>query len=99
MPWERPPTPPLRPRHRRYEWCWLRNDFRGQPLWTAVAQATGLHVNHVRCVVLRLECLANKSIPRGSVADMSIVEFAAALALDAADVARVRTCLEDPAIA
>jgi hypothetical protein len=82
-----------------YEWCRLRNDFTDMPIWRAVAQKTGVHLASVLAIVMRLEALANRSIPRGSVADMSIPEFAAALDLRPAVVARVRSALEEPDIA
>jgi hypothetical protein len=84
---------------RTYEWCRLRNEFVDMPIWRAVARKTGVHLTSVLAVVIRLEALANRSDPRGSVADMSIAEFAASLDLSPAVVARVRSALEEPDIA
>lgn len=86
-------------RRQRYGWCRLDNDFPDLPIWRAVAARTNVRVHQVVAVVLRLECLANRSDPRGSVADMSVPEFAAALQLSPNTVARIRAALEEPDIA
>lgn len=101
MTFRLPPRPesPKPPKLRRYEWCRLRNEFPDLPIWRAVSQRASVRVHQVVAVALRLECLANRSVPRGSVADMSIAEFAAALQLPANAVARIRAALEDPDIA
>lgn len=83
---------------RAYEWCRLRNDFLDLPLWRVVARRSKSSLSQVQVVVLRLEALANKSLPRGSIADMSIDEFAAALDLRPDIVARIRAALEEPGI-
>jgi hypothetical protein len=88
-----------RQKHRRYEWTRLRNDFADMPIWRAIARKTGLHLSYVIAVVVRLEALANRSTPRGSVAEMSIPEFAASLDLRPTVVARIRAALEEPDIA
>lgn len=87
-----------RAHHRKYEWCRLRNDFTDLPVWRAVARRCKIPVHQVVAIALRLEGLANKSVPRGNVADMSVPEFAAALDLRPNVVARVRAAFEEPDI-
>ncbi len=83
---------------REYRWCRLRNDFADNPLWRAVAKKARVHLTVVLAIVVRLDALANRSSPRGSVADMSVAEFASALDLRPDVVTRVRIALEEPDI-
>ena len=93
------PRGPSSPKLRHYAWCRLSNDFPDLPIWRAVAQRARVPVHQVIAVVLRLECLANKSVPRGFIADMSVPEFAASLDCRPDVVARIRVALEEPDIA
>jgi hypothetical protein len=89
---------PVPKKRRRYVWTRINNDFPDLAIWRAAASIAKARVHQVVAVALRLDCVANKSVPRGSVADMSVPEFAAALQLPADTVARIRAALEDPAI-
>jgi len=92
------PQPPKRTRAPRFEWCKVPNGFPDYPVLRAAALIARAPVHQVVSVALRLECLANASEPRGSVADMSVPEFAASLQLRPDAVARIRAALEDPDI-
>lgn len=83
-----------RAKHRRMEWCRLRNEFIDDPLWRVVAQLTGLPLFQVQAFVVRLESLANKSEPRGFVGDFSAVEFGAAHGMPTDEAARIYAALE-----
>lgn len=89
----------IKARHRKYHWCRLLNDFPYRPLWRAVSRRTKVPVHQVVVVALCLECLANESEPRGSIASLSVAELAAALDLRPDVVARVRAALEEPDVA
>ncbi len=99
MSWRRRPqafaTPP---KLRTFEWCRLRNDFPAKTLWRTVARRIKLPVHQVLSVVVCLECLANASDPRGSVADLCVADVATALDLRPDVVARIRAALEEPDI-
>jgi hypothetical protein len=82
-------------RHRKFHWCRLRNDFVDMPLWRVVADALNLPLPSVQIFAVRLDILANKSIPRGSVEDFDADEFAAALAIRSEDAARLYAALEE----
>lgn len=82
----------------RWEWCRLQNDFPDWPIWRVVSKRANAPLAQVIAFVLRLECLANRSTPRGSVADFSVDEFAASLQLRPNVVARIRAALEEPDI-
>jgi hypothetical protein len=86
-------------KRKRYAWVRIDNDFPDQALFRAAAKLADARVHQVVAVALRMNCIANESNPRGSIADMNFVEFAAALQLNAKAVARIRTALEDPTIA
>ena len=76
----------------------INNEFPDLPVFRAAATLAHARVHQVVAVALRLDCLANAASPRGTVADMSVPEFAAALQLPANTVARIRAALEDPDI-
>ena len=84
------------PRAPRFSWCKIPNEFADYPVLRAAALLARVPVHQVIAVALRIECLANASTPRGSVADFSVTEFAAALQLRPDVVARIRAALEDP---
>ena len=86
------------PRRKRYSWTRINNNFPDLPAFRAAAAIARARVHQVVAVALRLDCVANVASPRGSVADMSVPEFAAALQLPADVVARIRAALEDPDI-
>lgn len=87
------------PKLRAFEWCRLRNDFPAKTLWRTVARRTKVPVHQVLSIVVCLECLANASEPRGSIADLSVADVATALDLRPDVVARIRAALEEPDIA
>lgn len=89
---------PQAPKLRTFEWCRLRNDFPAKTLWRTVSRRIKLPVHQVLSVVVCLECLANASDPRGSVADLSVADVATALDLRPDVVARIRAALEEPDI-
>lgn len=82
-------------RHRKFHWCRLRNDFIDMPLWRVIAQALALPLAQVQAFVVRLDTLANKSLPRGYVGDFDPAEFAAAHDASTADCARLFAALEE----
>ena len=87
---------PLRPQHlRRYGWFRLYSDFCIHPKWRAIAIQTGVPVAEVIAVAASILCKANIGRPRGSLAEFSVFECAAALDMDAEHVARVYAALED----
>lgn len=99
--WRGPPSRPAAPRPERaphFPWCKIPNEFPDYPVLRAAALIAKVPVHQVVAIALRLECLANASVPRGSVADFSVTEFAASLQLRPDAVARVRAALEDPDI-
>lgn len=83
-----------RARHQRWHWCRLENDFFDNPIWRVVSELTGAPLFQVQAFVGRLECLANKSEPRGYVGDFRAVEFGAALGMPAEHAARIFAALE-----
>jgi hypothetical protein len=93
-----PRAPPERERPRRFFWCKIPNEFPDHPLLRAAALKARVPVHQAVAVALRLDCLANASEPRGSVADMNVTEFAASLQLRPDAVARIRAAFEDPDI-
>lgn len=92
------PAPASRQRAPRFSWCKVPNEFPDYPVLRAAALLARVPVHQVVAVALRLECLANGSDPRGSVADMNVTEFAASLQLRPDAVARIRAALEHPDI-
>ncbi|MGH6875943.1 MAG: hypothetical protein ACREHV_01055 [Rhizomicrobium sp.] len=94
----RPPMPPRPQRGQRFTWCKIPNDFCNYPVLRAAAMKAKAPVHQVVSVALFLECLANASEPRGSVADFSVAECAASLQLRPDVVAQIRVALEDPEI-
>lgn len=86
-------------KRKRYPWLRVDNDFPDLALFRAAAKLADARVHQIVAVALRMNCVANKASPRGSIADMNVAEFAAALQLNAKAVARIRTALEDPTIA
>lgn len=94
MTWQPPPLPP-RQRHRRYPWCRLYNDLPFHPKWRVIANETALPVHEVVVVVTALLCKANGAQPRGSLAEFSPRECAAALELPSEHVAAIYAALED----
>lgn len=100
MTWREGRQPPTTRPHRpvRYSWCKIPNEFPDYPALRAAALVAKVPVHQVVAVALRLECLANASTPRGSVADFSAIEFAAALQLRPDVVGRIRAALEDPEV-
>lgn len=87
-------APPKRERHRKWLWSRLENDFFENPVFRAAAELTGLPLFQVAAIAGRLECLANKSDPRGYVGDFRPVEFGAALGMPAEEAARIFAALE-----
>ena len=82
-------------RHRKFHWCRLRNDFIDMPLWRVLAAALDLPLTQVQAFVTRLDTLANKSLPRGSVGDFDPAEFAAAHDIPVENAARLFAALEE----
>lgn len=83
-----------RARHRKFHWCRQANDFIDMPLWRLVAQMLGMPLHQVQAFVLRLESLANRSLPRGYVGDFNAAEFGVALGMATEDSARIYAALE-----
>ena len=100
MTWRGPKGPPAASPYRngalRFSWCKIPNEFPDHPLLRAAALKARVPVHQVVAVALRMECLANGSVPRGSVADFNVTEFAASLQLRPDAVARIRAAFEDP---
>jgi hypothetical protein len=78
------PTVPRR--DRRFPWFRLYSDFAAHPKWRLLARAAGVTLSEALAVGVYLMCHANKSRPRGSLADFSPLECAAALDLEAEQV-------------
>jgi hypothetical protein len=93
MTW--PPRPPTPPHLRTYGWFRRYRGFVTHKKWRAIANMTGLHLTVVIAVQDALQEAANDGRPRGSLADFSIVEWAAALDLDSEVVARVYAAMEE----
>lgn len=98
MSWREQRAPTRPQRAPRFTWCKIPNEFADYPALRAAALVANVPVHQVVAVALRLECLANASSPRGSVADFSAIEFAAALQLRPDVVGRIRAALEDPEV-
>lgn len=89
------PTSPIRPPHnRRYGWFRQYNDFPTHPKWDVVTMMACVEKSRVLGIVTCLEVAANKGRPRGSVADFSLLECAAALRIAPVEVERVYKALE-----
>jgi len=69
--------PPWPARERRYDWFRLYNDFPGHPKFRYVAGQTGASITDVQAIASSLLVAANKSKPRGWVADFDPFECAA----------------------
>jgi len=92
MTWRRPDqiARPLAPPHlTRYPWYRTYNDFTRHPKWRVIAKALRLPLTEVLGVAQEILRAANICRPRGSLAEFSIVESAAALDLPGDHVARV----------
>lgn len=74
-------APPPRPRERRFDWLRLSSGFTRHPKWRVVARMSGVELADVVSIVTDMLCRANKAKPRGSLADFSVLECAAALDL------------------
>jgi hypothetical protein len=86
---------PLKPsRPKRYGWFRQYNDFVSHPKWLAVSDRTKVELCRVLAIVTCIEVAANKGRPRGSIADFSVLECAAALRIPAPEVRRVYKALE-----
>jgi hypothetical protein len=82
---ERPalPQPAFRTPATRHSYFRLPDDFPDWPISRAVAKRARVPLLNVLGLVLQLECLANRSRPRGSVAVMNVTIIAASLTHDA----------------
>ncbi len=80
---------------KRYGWLRLFDNFPAHPKWRVVARRIELPVNQVVSIALVLLCAANRGRPRGSVAEFSVDEAAAALDLPVENVARIYAALEE----
>jgi hypothetical protein len=87
---------PNRPQHlRRYGWLRLYSDFPTHPKWRAIALQAAVPVAEVVAIATMMLCKANIGRPRGSLADFSVFECAAALDIEPERVARAYAALED----
>jgi|GEM_PF-2848284 len=98
----RPPPPPSQPeiiprksRDRTYGWCRLYNDFTGHKKWRLIAAMSGVPLVAVHAIVAAMFNQANKSKPRGSLAEFSVEECAIALDVQPEHVARIYRALEE----
>src|SRR5258706_8475141 len=92
MTW--PPRPPTPPHLRRYGWLRLYSDFPMHAKWRVIANAAGVPVHEVVAVAVTILCKANVGRPRGSLAEFSILECAAALDVPPEDAARIYAAME-----
>lgn len=87
--------PPRPPHRKRYGWFRLYNGFFDHPKWRLIARHADVPLTEVHSIVGKLLEAANKGSPRGSIAEFSILEAAAALDVRADEVGRVYAALED----
>lgn len=83
-----------RVRHRKFEWCRLRNEFWDFPVWRQVAEMLHLPLHQVQAFGGRLDSFANAAIPRGYVGDFNAAQFGVTLGMSAEDAARIYAALE-----
>lgn len=86
---------PSRQRDRRFPWLRLYSDFPGHPKWRLVALKAEITVTEAVAIAATLLCHANKSRPRGSLAEFSPLECAAALSIGPEAVQRAYDALEE----
>lgn len=79
----------------RHPWHKRKNGFVRHPKWRRVAVMTGLHVTMVIAVVDALMEAANIGRPRGSLAEVSLVECAIDLDMAAESIGRIYGALEE----
>lgn len=91
-----PPAPKrLTPPHlRRYGWVRLYNDFPSHSKWRLIAFIAGVPVHQVIAVTTVMLCKASVGTPRGSLAEFSVLECAAALDVPEDHVTRIYAALE-----
>lgn len=87
--------PPKPDPSKRYPWWRAYTDLTRHSKWRLVAAMTHVPIDRAAMVAIDLLCQANKSAPRGSVADWSVLEYAVHFGIDPEEPARVRAYLEE----
>jgi hypothetical protein len=87
-----------KPSLRRYTWGRFHSDLLDDNRWPLVARRANAPLPIVEALIMRLEAHANKSVPRGYVADFSAEGMAARWNVDADMIGRIYAELERPDI-
>lgn len=88
-----------RARWKRNDWCRQRNDDCDRPILRVAARRLAVPLYQVIAFTRRLDSLANKGEPRGSVEDFDPDEFGEALGMPPDEAARIFETLKDEKIA